>query len=365
MSQRALDFNPSTAFSKNLDIGTVIPQDVPGAELATNVTLPEFDISLDDFSGMVMQPTEDAYQASLANAISLGEENALLDAARTAQGAQATAEEASRSAGSLIGYLQRQELGPLANFSLRRGSGSSMNPLLAEAVSPYFNLPMSPYESPSTASVGVGPLTVLGGSPSYGMENGGFIGMQTGGLTADEVLKRQGLLAGSKQLGLFQSFDPSGIQQSTQKIGQDLLGMTEGQGLSSLGGGFGAQAGSVSTMAKQGQESLEQQIQQEQRDYESSVLGTAADIVAGGGEFREYYGNFTEEQKERERAGAGLINREQGASFQPPTGFGYEGEQKLGLDNVMYTWSSATNQWIPNQAGGADLATMGAYSTGG
>ena len=68
---------------------------------------------------------------------------------------------------------------------------------------------------------------------------------------------------------------------------------------------------------------------------------------------------------EREQAGAGNITRAEGATYQPPTGFGYEGEQRLGLDNVMYTWSSATNSWIPNQAGGANLATMGAYGTYG
>ena len=38
-------------------------------------------------------------------------------------------------------------------------------------------------------------------------------------------------------------------------------------------------------MVEQGQKSLEQQIQDEQKAFESQTLGTAADIVAGGGEF--------------------------------------------------------------------------------
>ena len=117
-------------------------------ESFVDVAVPEFDTSLTDVSDMVLQPTEDAYQASLANALSLGEDNTLLDAARTAQAAQATAEEASRSAGSLIGYLERQELGPLAD-SLRMAPAPSMDPSLTEVVSPYFNLPMAPNRAPS------------------------------------------------------------------------------------------------------------------------------------------------------------------------------------------------------------------------
>lgn len=260
------------------------------AEILGDVAVPDFDVSLPDFSNLPQAPSvsEKAYLRSLPDAISLGEENALLDAARTAQGAQATAKEASRSAGSLMGYLQRQELGPLADFSLRRGSSSSMDPSLVEAVSPYFNLPMSPYGSPSMAYVGVGPLTVLGGSPSYGMENGGLIGMQTGGLTAEQILEQQGLQATPEQLALFQRFDPTGISRATEGAGQSLLNMTAGQGLASAGGGFGAQQSAISQIVEQGQKSLEREIEDEQKSYQSQVMGTAADIVAGGGEFREY-----------------------------------------------------------------------------
>tara|TARA_A100001201_G_scaffold71901_1_gene65720 strand:- start:167 stop:1930 length:1764 start_codon:yes stop_codon:yes gene_type:complete len=262
--------------------------------LLGDVAVPDFDASLPDFSDLPQAPSvsEMAYRRSLPDAVSLGEENALLDAARTAQAAQATAEEASRSAGSLIGYLERQELGPLAD-SLRMAPAPSMDPSLTEVVSPYFNLPMAPNRAPSMASVGVGPLTVLGGSPAYGFEDGGLIGMQTGGLTAEQILREQGLTADDKQLALFQEFDPTGIQSATQATGESLLGMTGGQGLASAGSGFGSQQRAVSQAVGQAQQDLEGQIGAEQKAFESQTLGTAADIVAGGGEFGTYGGSGT------------------------------------------------------------------------
>ena len=264
-----------------------------GADMLGDVVVPEFDTSLTDVSDMVLQPTEDAYQASLANALSLGEDNALLDAARTAQAAQATAEEASRSAGSLIGYLERQELGPLAD-SLRMAPAPSMDPSLTEVVSPYFNLPMAPNRAPSMGTPSDASFLASYLNRLSRFEDGGLIGMQNGGpLTAEEILREQGLTADDNQLALFQAFDPTGIQRATEGAGQSLLGMTGGQGLASAGGGFGAQQSAISQMVEQGQKSLEQQIQDEQKAFESQTLGTAADIVAGGGEFGTYGGSGT------------------------------------------------------------------------
>tara|TARA_R100000278_G_scaffold110416_1_gene87614 strand:+ start:14 stop:1717 length:1704 start_codon:yes stop_codon:yes gene_type:complete len=317
--------------------GSVIPASAD-AEMLGDVVVPEFDTSLTDVSDMVLQPTEDAYQASLANALSLGEDNTLLDAARTAQAAQATAEEASRSAGSLIGYLERQELGPLAD-SLRMAPAPSMDPSLTEVVSPYFNLPMSPNRAPSmnTPSDASFIASYLNRLPRF--EDGGLIGYNMGGstsggegdddtaeqtgtgivytdpdvdtgagdddtgvqtgtgtsstnvpfigssLTAEGILEQQGLEATPEQLALFQRFDPTGIQSATQATGESLLGMTGGQGLASVGGGFGSQQIAVSQAVGQAQQSLEGQIEAEQRGFESQTLGTAADILAGGGEF--------------------------------------------------------------------------------
>ena len=117
-------------------------------------------------------------------------------------------------------------------------------------------------------------------------QNGGLIGMQNGGFTAEEVLRRQGLEATPEQLALFESFDPSGVGKASQQLGQGLLGMTAGQGLSSGGGGFGAQQSAIAEAVEGGQKSLEDQIQDETTAYQSQVMGTAADIVAGDGEFK-------------------------------------------------------------------------------
>jgi len=163
------------------------------------------------------------------------------------------------------------------------------------------------FADPQYANVSVGPISgpvtfdasqysdlfpsfqeSIGGNLTSGMglfEDGGLIGMQTGGLTAEQILREQGLTADDTQLALFQRFDPSGISRATEGAGQSLLGMTGGQGLASAGGGFGAQQSAISQMVEQGQKSLEQQIQDEQKAFESQTLGTAADIVAGGGEF--------------------------------------------------------------------------------
>lgn len=152
------------------------------------------------------------------------------------------------------------------------------------------------YEGGTGGLAGTGDLTffdkarrsLFGGRSLYNLEDGGLIGMQTGGLTAEQILEQQGLQATPEQLALFQRFDPTGISRAAEGAGQSLLGMTGGQGLASAGGGFGAQQSAISQTVEQGQKSLEREIEDEQKSYQSQVMGTAADIVAGGGEFREY-----------------------------------------------------------------------------
>ena len=304
-------------------------------ESFVDVAVPEFDTSLTDVSDMVLQPTEDAYQASLANALSLGEDNTLLDAARTAQAAQATAEEASRSAGSLIGYLERQELGPLAD-SLRMAPAPSMDPSLTEVVSPYFNLPMAPNRAPSmgTPSDASFIASYLNRLPRF--EDGGLIGMQTGGLTAEQILREQGLTADDTQLALFQAFDPSKIQSATQATGESLLGMTGGQGLASAGSGFGSQQRAVSQAVGQAQQALEGEIEEEQKAFESQTLGTAADIVAGGGEFGTFGGSGTT-TAQTEGGGTTTIP---GAPSNPTP------DQRYSYAGRVYEWDDNAGQWF-------------------
>jgi hypothetical protein len=307
------------------------------SELLGDVAVPEFDTSLPDFSGLPQAPSvsEMAYQRSLPDAISLGEENALLDAARTAQQAEATAREASRSAGSLIGYLRRQDLGPLADFSIRRDSGSFTNPLLTDAVSPYFNLPMSPRRSPS---VEVGPLTVFDGSDN-------LLGMQTGGFTAQSVLQSQGLAPTDEQLALFQQFDPTGLQGTAESLRMGQISGARQARQQQAGTGF-AGAGAVeqaqSAISRAAQRAFGTAVGQEQQRFSSDVLGTAADLVAGGAEF----GTYTAPQEPTNAFGPA------GAPTSPPSGSqtipgqpdSTIGQLQTGTDGQTYEWNGSS--WI-------------------
>ena len=199
-------------------------------------------------------------------------------------------------------------------------------------------------------------------STELAMEDGGFIGYENGGsVNIQQILQDAGVTATPNQLAMFEQYDPTQLSRATEAISGSLMGMTGGEGLASSGSGFGAQTSAIGEAVEKSQKSLDQQREDEQKAFESQTLQQLAIEEDKGAEF----GKYIAPNVERERAGAGLVTRDEGVSFQPPTGFGYEGERRLGFDNVMYTWSSATNQWIPNQAGGADLATMGAYGTGG
>lgn len=167
-------------------------------------------------------------------------------------------------------------------------------------------------------------------------EDGGLIGMQTGGLTAEGILRGQGLVADDTQLGLFQAFDPTAIGRARETTGQNLLDMTLGQGLASAGGGFGAQQSAISKMVEQGQKSLEQQIQDEQKDFESQTLATAGDIVAGGGTFGQVYGGA----KTAQTAGGGTTAIS-GAPANPD-----DGDRFQAFNGKVYEWDANAGSWF-------------------
>ena len=96
------------------------------------------------------------------------------------------------------------------------------------------------------------------------------------------------MLATPEQLALFQGFDTTGVDTARESAGQNLLDMTRGEGLSSLGGGFGGRADTVSQSIDESQQSFEGLVQGEVKDFGSQVLGTAADIISGGGEFKTF-----------------------------------------------------------------------------
>ena len=168
-------------------------------------------------------------------------------------------------------------------------------------------------------------------------QNGGLIGMQNGGFTAEEVLRRQGLEATPEQLALFESFDPSGVGKASQQLGQGLLGMTAGQGLSSGGGGFGAQQSAIAEAVEGGQKSLEDQIQDETTAYQSQVMGTAADIIAGDGEFGKV------------------------SSYSAPTNvttLPISDEGSVIYNGQLYTWSEDDGKYTPTGIAGGTLSTL-------
>lgn len=106
-----------------------------------------------------------------------------------------------------------------------------------------------------------------------------------GSFTASGILGEAGLDPSSDQLALFQQFDPTKVQQAKTGAEQSLLSMTGGMGLSSLGGGFGSRQRASTSAIGRGEDLIGDTIEQEQRAYESQVLGTAADLIAGGAEF--------------------------------------------------------------------------------
>ena len=114
------------------------------------------------------------------------------------------------------------------------------------------------------------------------------------------------------------------------------------------------------------------------KDFERDILAGLEDMPSGSWDFVGEDWLANQEEREAEGRGEGTVDvgavdptTGQSAQFQPPTGYGYEGEQRIGQDGAMYTWHPQTNSWIPNQAGGmglyggGDLASMGAHSTYG
>ena len=134
------------------------------------------------------------------------------------------------------------------------------------------------------------PLFNISTNAPVKVQDGGLIGMQNGGpMTPESILLGQGLTATPEQLALFESFDPFGIQKATQQIGQSVTGATGGQGVASVDSSFGRSQRSLLDMLQAGQEQLQDTITTEQKAFESKTLGTAADIVSGGGRFGTVY----------------------------------------------------------------------------
>ena len=120
-----------------------------------------------------------------------------------------------------------------------------------------------------------------------------LMGYQYGGTagTVEDILEKAGLTPTPEQLALFEQFDPTQLQQVTQGLQQGLLGGTlEGQQHQAKAGfgGMGATKYGQEQQRKTAHEQFASEKTKAATAFESKTLGTAADIIAGGGEFNTY-----------------------------------------------------------------------------
>lgn len=164
----------------------------------------------------------------------------------------------------------------------------------------------------------------LGNETGQSDPNVGSVGF--GGYTASDILQQAGIAPTEAQLKLFQSYDPTGVKNFQSGLQQNLLAGTQQAQQSQAGMGFSGSGAAERAISKQSQDAALQFGQKQiesQRGYESQVLGTAADLVAGGAEF-------------------GVADW---VEVQPPTGGGsFPGQQKDGADGRTYIWFG--NEWI-------------------
>jgi len=185
-------------------------------------------------------------------------------------------------------------------------------------------------------------------------QDGGLLGMQTGGFTAESVLQSQGLAPTSEQLALFQQFDPTGLQSTAQSLRMGQISGARQARQQQAGTGF-AGAGGVeqaqSAIARAAQRAFGTAVGQEQQRFVSDTLGTAADIVAGGGEFRGYFGDQADAYEDASNPVGPA-----GAPTSPPAGGASGaldqniGTQEKGPDGQTYEWNGSS--WVLVTGGG-------------
>ena len=121
--------------------------------------------------------------------------------------------------------------------------------------------------------------------------DGGLIGMSNGGFTAQDILRDRGLEPTDTQLALFQDFDTSQLTNLQQGLGQNLLAGTQSVAADTVKQSFagsGAGKKQLADLRKTTSETYGQGVEKASTDFLSDTLGTAGDIVAGGGEFAHY-----------------------------------------------------------------------------
>lgn len=246
---------------------------------------------------------------------------------------------------------------------------------------------------------------------SIGMQDGGIVGYENGGgvdidpyadTSQEETLKNLGILVheGSDMLPTYDTtganlarrlYEVRQDQGREQAVGS-LMDLNRQITEKSATGGFAGQGALPQAMtdvrddivsgyglsAQEDYLNLQKTMHGFHKDFERDILAGLEDMPEGSWDFVGEDWLANQEEREAEGRGEGTIDigavdptTGESIQFQPPTGYGYEGEQRIGQDGVMYTWHPQTNSWIPNQAGsgglysGGDLASMGAHSTYG
>ena len=164
-----------------------------------------------------------------------------------------------------------------------------------------------------------------GGTPN--MSPSAPLSPSAGSYTAFDVAEGAGYSLTPEQARLISDFDPSSIEGAKSQYQQNLLGMTGGMGLSSMGGGFGARTRAGQQALSSASEAIGDVTSEAETQYESSVLGQIADLVAGGTE----------------------IEVSDSVPIQPPSEPGKRGkmgERRKGVDGRDYYWTGFG--WTPD-----------------
>ena len=238
--------------------------------------------------------------------------------------------------GSSSPYLSRSLSGSTSALSEGTLNAISPNNL---TMTPTSLLGMSPTSVPTTNPIASDNTLANYLSSRYNLEDGGLAGYQTGGFTAQGVLNQNLLDPTNQQLKLFQSFDPTQIQQAKTGAEQSLMSMTGGMGLSSAGGGFGAKQRATTSAIGAGQDMIGDVTEQASKDYESQVLGTAADLVAGGAEFGEL---APTDQSQSQLYG---VNEGDQTQMDEVTQFlqTYQGVDEININGNLHQWNPYSN----------------------
>ena len=212
------------------------------------------------------------------------------------------------------------------------------------------------YEGGTGGVPGTGNLTLLdkarrylfGGRSLYNLEDGGYIGYDTGGVIENptggtggaglapieakstRIENLLGFDLTPEQLALLETQNLSPIQNLASNLQSEVMGVTEGDGLASVKGtGFGVRQSTMQDSLGAAQQSYEDLIQSEEEKYTSEQAGVLAGMVSEGAEIR--IADSVPKQPPTSPPTSSIPNR---SWF------------KKGADGRMYMWSAERSEWV-------------------